>query len=303
MTSCVVKQSFCLYLRCPTMLIGTVDKFARLPWDDRTKALFGCVDRRCDRHGFLAEGVDYQGKCGGHHNAKGNLPATGSPKAIPDFLPPELIIQDELHLITGPLGSLMGLYESAIDFLCSHNIGHRPKIVASTAIIRRYRDQIRCLFDREARQFPPPGLIAGESFFATENKARPGRIFVGICPTGRSLKHFTARVMASILNSSYVTRIQYPGDVVDPYWTLAHYFNSLRELGGNLRLLEDTVPFRLKYLAKQIDQRSNERRIDRYHELTSRVPSSKIAELLKSMEQELSTEDALDVLHTYLQPG
>jgi hypothetical protein len=77
-----------IYLRCPTMLIGTVDKFARLPWDDRTKALFGRVNRRCLRHGFLAEGVNYE-RCGGRHNARGNLPATPPPVAVQSFLPPE----------------------------------------------------------------------------------------------------------------------------------------------------------------------------------------------------------------------
>jgi hypothetical protein len=125
-----------IYFRCPTMLIGTVDKIARLPWDERTKSLFGRVDRRCRRHDFLAEGVDYD-ECGGRHNAKPGLPATGVPDRVPLFLPPELIIQDELHLITGPLGSLMGLYEGAVDFLCSRS-GHRPKVIASTATIRRY---------------------------------------------------------------------------------------------------------------------------------------------------------------------
>ena len=196
-----------IYLRCPTLLIGTVDKFARLPWDEKTKALFGRVDRHCVRHGFLAAGVDYDGKCGGRHNARGNLPATEPPRAILPFLPPELIIQDELHLITGPLGSLMGLYESAVDFLCSQS-GHRPKIVASTATIRRYQDQIRGLFDREARQFPPPGLIAGESFFAAEDKTRPGRIFVGICAGGR------------VYHRSNITALDYlPGESLAPTLT------------------------------------------------------------------------------------
>lgn len=158
-----------IYLRCPTMLIGTVDKFARLPWDDRTKALFGRVDRRCDRHDFLAEGVDYEGKCGGKHLARTGLPATSGPAGVPPFLPPELVIQDELHLMTGPLGSLMGLYEAAVDFMCGRT-GHRPKVIASTATIRRYQDQIHGLFDRPARQFPPPGLNAGDSFFAAETR-------------------------------------------------------------------------------------------------------------------------------------
>lgn len=283
-----------IYLRCPTMLIGTVDKFARLPWDDRTKALFGCVDRRCQRHGFLAEGVDYMGKCGGRHNAKGNLAATQPPEPVRPFLPPELIIQDELHLISGPLGSLVGLYESAVDFLCSRR-GHRPKIVASTATIRRYRDQIRGLFDREARQFPPPGLIAGESFFAAENRTKPGREYVGICAPGKSLKTAAVRALASMLHTAERERRARSADAVDPFWTVVYYFNSLRELGGALRLVDDDVRQRLVYLANAdgiVPPRTPELR----PELTSRIPARDITSLLKQMEQTLATGKALDVL-------
>ena len=282
-----------IYLRCPTMLIGTVDKFARLPWDERTKALFGRVDRRCERHGYLAEGVAYQ-KCGGLHNQKGHLPATGQPTTILPFLPPELIIQDELHLITGPLGSLVGLYESAIDFLCSRT-GKRPKVVASTATIRRYRDQIRGLFDREARQFPPPGLIVGDSFFASETSEKPGRLYVGISAQGKSMKTAAVRILASLLHSGELMRLSQPLDAVDPYWTVVDYFNSLRELGGALRLVDDDVRHRLVYLA-HTDKVSPPRVPERHPELTSRIPAKDIPSLLVEMERTLGTGSALDML-------
>lgn len=283
-----------IYLRCPTMLIGTVDKFARLPWDDRTKALFGRVNRRCVRHDCLAEGVDYEGKCGGRHNASGGLPATPPPVGTLPFLPPELIIQDELHLITGPLGSLMGMYECAVDFLCSR-IGHRPKIVASTATIRRYHDQIRALFDRQARQFPAPGLIAGESFFAAENRSRPGRIYVGLCAPGKSMKTAAVRSLASLMHTAWRERLTRTPDALDPYWTVVYYFNSLRELGGALRLIDDDIRQRLVYLAKS-DGISPARVPEQRHELTSRIPSRDVTRLLKDMELTLSTGKAIDVL-------
>jgi hypothetical protein len=281
-----------IYFRCPTMLIGTVDKIARLPWDERTKSLFGRVDRRCRRHDFLAEGVTYN-ECGSRHNAKPGFPATGIPDRAPRFLPPELIIQDELHLITGPLGSLMGLYEGAVDFLCSRS-GHRPKVVASTATIRRYQDQIRGLFDRTARQFPPPGLIAGDSFFAAENKARPGRMYAGICAPGKSMKTAAVRMLASLMHTAERERLARPPEVVDPYWTLVYYFNSLRELGGALRLIDDDVRQRLIYLAHGdgIAPRKPESR----PELTSRIPAREIPTRLKQMEQTLASGQALDVL-------
>jgi len=283
-----------IYLRCPTMLIGTVDKFARLPWDDRTKALFGRVDRRCLRHGFLAERVEYN-RCGGRHNATGNLPATTPPESVASFLPPELIIQDELHLITGPLGSLMGLYESAVDFLCASTIHHRPKIVASTATIRRFHDQIHGLFDREGRQFPPPGLLAGESFFAAENRSRPGRIYVGLCAPGKSMKTAAVRVLSSLMHTAERERLARPADVVDPYWTVVYYFNSLRELGGALRLIDDDIPHRLVYLANA-DGISPARVPDRHPELTGRISASEVTTCLKQMEQILPAGNALDVL-------
>jgi hypothetical protein len=281
-----------IYLRCPSLLIGTMDKVARLPWDGRTKSLFGRIDRHCERHGYLAEGVDYNG-CGTRHNQKGDLPATELPTKVLPFVPPELIIQDELHLVTGPLGSLMGLYESAIDLLATDR-GCRPKIVASTATIRRFQDQIRGLFDRDARQFPPPGLIAGDSFFAAEDKSKPGRLYVGVCAPGRSMKTAAVRILGSMMHSAEVERQTQRPEDVDPYWTVVNYFNSLRELGGAIRLIDDDVDHRLKYLA-QLTSRTP-RRPERHVELTSRIPAKEISNRLKQMEQTLASGNALDVL-------
>lgn len=281
-----------IYLRCPTLLIGTVDKFARLPWDEKTKALFGRVDRCCDRHGFIPEGDSHVDKSG--HPKSGLFPKTAPPKAVQAFLPPELIIQDELHLITGPLGSLMGLYERAVDYLCSH-VGHRPKVVASTATIRRYQDQIRSLFDREARQFPPPGLIAGESFFAAEDRTKPGRTYVGLCAPGKSMKTAAVRTLASMMHTAEMERRIRPTNVVDPYWTVVYYFNSLRELGGAIRLIDDDIRQRLIYLANA-DGIAPPRAPERRPELTSRIPAKDIPTLLRDMEQTLQTGKALDVL-------
>jgi hypothetical protein len=187
----------------------------------------------------------------------------------------------------------MGLYESAVDFLAT-STGRRPKIVASTATIRRYRDQIRALFDRDARQFPPPGLIAGDSFFAAENKNKPGRLYVGVCAPGKSMKTTAIRSMASVMHTAAVTRGTHSDGDVDPYWTLVNYFNSLRELGGAIRMIDDDVDHRLKYLARQdgIPPRHPERRV----ELTSRIPPKEISQRLKQMERTLANGDALDAL-------
>ena len=108
--------------------------------------------------------------------------------------PPDLIIQDELHLISGPLGTLVGLYETAIDRLCSWKFGGktvRPKLIASTATIRQAKDQVHALFMRNTNVFPPNGLDVRDNFFSLQrpsNEATPGRKYIGICAPGRRLK-------------------------------------------------------------------------------------------------------------------
>ncbi len=149
-----------IYRRLPTLLIATVDKFAQMPWKGETQMLFGAVDGHCERHGFRSpELADADS-----HPARGALPAARTVERDRRLRPPDLIIQDELHLITGPLGTLVGLYETAIDRLLSWEVDGkrvRPKVIASTATIRRAGEQIHQLFLREVSIFPPPALDAG----------------------------------------------------------------------------------------------------------------------------------------------
>ena len=109
-----------VYRLLPSLVIATVDKLARMPWEGRAQALFGQVSRRCERHGFLTAGEEHSGQ----HPKRGTLPAV-SVTACDPLRPPDLIIQDELHLISGPLGSLVGLYETAVDELSTWTVG-RP---------------------------------------------------------------------------------------------------------------------------------------------------------------------------------
>lgn len=281
-----------IYHRCPALLIGTVDKFARLPWNARTAALFGLVDRWCPRHGFLTPSeADHPT----NHRANRGLPATAVERC-PRLKPPELIIQDELHLISGPLGTMVGHFETAVDYLCSLNGGHTPKVIASTATIRRAREQVRQLFNRELRQFPPPGVDAGDSFFARQlvGQAAPGRKYVGVCATGKSGKTVMVRVFAALLQAVEELRIAGTDpQLLDPYWTLASYFNSLKELGAAVRLIEDDVPERLGVLASKPQ---NARALDRVQELNSRRDATEIPSILAHMEQELASGKALDIL-------
>src|ERR1019366_1986297 len=158
--------------------------------------------------------------------------------------PPDLIIQDELHLISGPLGTLVGLYETAVDRLCTWEVegrAVRPKVIASTATIRRAADQVNALFLRKLSVFPPPGLDAGDNFFAREraiSEQDPGRMYLGICSPGKRLKAALIRVYVAYLAAGQVLYEKY-GQIGRAHMTLVGYFNSLRELGRMRRLVDD----------------------------------------------------------------
>src|SRR5213075_106696 len=136
-----------IYRLLPALLIATVDKFAQMPWKGETQMLFGQVNKYCTRHGFLSPDMEDSDS----HKAIPNFPAARSLEHAP-LRPPDLIIQDELHLISGPLGTLVGLYETAIDRLCTWTVDgqeSRPKVVASTATVRRAKEQAYALFWRD----------------------------------------------------------------------------------------------------------------------------------------------------------
>ena len=280
-----------VYRRCPSMVIGTVDKFAQLTWKWRAGALFGRVDKYCQRHGFTVDALDAE--CGTHANAE-TLPLGGH-----DGLdPPELIIQDELHLISGPLGTLTGIYETAIDALCSG--GSRagpPKIVASTATAKKASGQIAAVFDRhDSRVFPPQGLDYGESFFATtaSPSERPGRAYVGMCITSRSGPTVLGRLSAAVLRKVRALEegAEFGPADLDPYHTLVSYFNTLRDLGGANKMYDDTVPRLIQRIHSNFEGGGGERAggptykdaLLEKKELTSRVDSSDIPDILRGLE-------------------
>jgi hypothetical protein len=271
-----------IYLECPTMLIATVDKFAQMPWNGNIQSLFGFVNRECDRCGFLSDASDHTQ---GHRQPRAKK-VSFNVRATQHLAPPDLIIQDELHLISGPLGTLVGLYESAVDFLSSRLDEKRvllPKVIASTATVRRAFDQVQSVFHRHVRVFPPPALDPGNSFFAEEQKicdATPGRLYVGVCASGKSMKTAYVRTAAKLLSAGAGLRDN-PG-IAEPYQTLVSYFNSLRELGGAIRLLDDDIPGRLDQLvAAKMPRRGR----PVYVELTSRIKQEQIPELLARLSQ------------------
>lgn len=239
----------------PTLIIGTVDKFAMLTWKDKARSIFGL-------------GIDGNRFCS----------------------PPDLIIQDELHLISGPLGSMVGLYESVIEELCTdrRHVCIPPKIISSTATIRRYKNQIRSLYAREHTfLFPPPGISAEDSFFATyarnvNGENLPGRVYIGVHAPGLgSMQTVQVRVFSALLQAP----MELLEEERDPWWTLLIFFNSLRELGTTLSLFQSDIP---DYFTALKNRRNLEytalRRIYRDLELTSRLRNDEVPRAIKELE-------------------
>jgi hypothetical protein len=283
-----------IYRRLPCFLIATVDKFAALPWVGRVGALFGKVDR-FDDEGFY-------GPCDAGVGRRLEAP-------LP---PPDLIVQDELHLISGPLGTMVGLYETAIDDLCSRVVGDRrvrPKVVASTATVRRADSQVRALFARpQVEVFPPPGPDRRDSFFAhtVPSTEKNARLYVGLAAQGRSPKVILLRAFLPLLSAAQRLYAAAGGDAnasnpVDPYMTLVGYFNSLRELGGSRRIVEDEIGTRLASYGRRLRLGETtglyaDRRIDyEVVELTSREPTNRVADAKRRLALPFREKERVDV--------
>ena len=208
------------------------------------------------------------------------------------MLPPDLIIQDELHLISGPLGSITGLYEIALDYLCSTDEGP-CKIIGSTATIRQASKQINALYFRKSFQFPPSGIDESNSGFSKKDKSSPGRIYIGVNSAGNSPKYILQALSASLLQASKDKGLNQSSK--EFYSTLVAYFNSIKELGGALTLMQDDVPITIQARSKQRDEKDI-RKINFVEELTSRKDSSQIPEILDSLALKSEDDGFVDIL-------
>lgn len=276
-----------IYRRLPAFLISTVDKFAALPWEGRAGALLGHVNRH-DNKGF------YGASESGGTSFNGPLPG------------PDLIIQDELHLISGPLGTIAGIYEIAIENLSSRTKNEKvikPKIIASTATVRRASEQIQALFARTISNiFPPQGPDIRHTFFSETKSVDDtnGRLYLGVAAQGRSLKVILMRTALAALCSAKKAYEDNKGatpNPADPYMTLMGYFNSLRELGGSRRIIEDEVLSRArKYGMRKRRDPAVKTFYDRLlafdpRELTSRVSTAEVAQTKHLLGLEFDNQD------------
>jgi len=281
-----------IYRYAPSLVIATVDKLAQLPWRGFAGLLFGRVRQRCPRHGYRHDDLDAKTGCGERHNKKGKLDAVVS-QPVTRLRPPDLIIQDELHLISGALGTVVGLFEAAVDELCTWRApgGEQtgPKIVASTATTKRAREQVLGVFGRGLAVFPPPVIDIANTFFSEQvpvTEMNPGRRYLGICAHGVRLKSAEIR-LAEILLIAGQTLFDRYGEPADPYLTLVGYFNATRELAGMRRYLDDQVTTRVRTHGRRKDL--SDRIVTAtgmlaIQELTSRISSADISEVLKRLE-------------------
>jgi hypothetical protein len=277
-----------IYRLTPALLIGTVDKFASLPWRASTAHLFGHVTSSCSRHGYRSPDTTAWCRDGGHPRT-GAL-AAANPIPVHRLRPPDLIIQDELHLISDALGSMVGLYETLIDRLCTrveNGQAVRPVFVASTATVRRARAQVQQVFARGLTVFPPPLLDAGDTFFSRRvapSPETPARRYRGILSPGERLTAVEIRVMTAVLEFGQYLFDRH-GAVADPYMTVVDYFTSTRDLAGMRRLTEDDVTDRLGRQGALV-----QRRTPVVAELTSRMDSRKITQSLADLERRFDPE-------------
>lgn len=258
-----------MYRKVPTFIIGTIDKFVQLTWNPEARSFFG-IDRKGNR------------KCS----------------------PPNLIIQDELHLISGPLGTLTGMYECLIEELATDRRNGNniiPKIICATATIKAYEEQINSLYARKSSSlFPPSGIDINDNFFSTvlkdkEGKNARGRKYVGVHPFTQGKLQTEVQTTASLLTSVQ----ELPENQRDPFWTILSFYNSINDIGKGLVLSEQDIPSNMQnyYKNRNIDKKDR-RHIKNVKELTSRLDSDKIGFAIDEMKVPYTNKknNAIDIV-------
>ncbi|MDR2720583.1 MAG: DISARM system helicase DrmA [Nitrososphaerota archaeon] len=281
-----------VFQRLPSVVVATADKFARPPFNPEAGSLFGNVDAHHCIHGYYRKTSDPP-KPTGTQNKKLYIELPRPPAG------PDLIIQDELHLIEGPLGSLVGLYETAIDFLCKEATGYPVKYIASTATIKRALDQTKALFSRKMQIFPPQGLDVNDRFFIRDTETHAldegsaGRLYVGICAPGRGPLTPLVRIYSRLLHTVEQNK---SNSSVDNFWTLTGYFNAIRELGGARALYRQDIPQRIQNIVKQEHGSFRELDDNNAIELSSRRNATDLPAILDLLKKPFP--DASDALFT-----
>ena len=291
-----------VYKNLPTMIVATVDKFARLPFEPKAGGLFGNVEYCHMLSGYYRLDVNPSGN-DEHPSPLGTstqrtyrrLSGIEIPK------PPNFIIQDELHLMDGPLGSMAGLYESCVDFLSTSK--YPVKYIASTATIKRGEDQVRSLFSRRLQVFPPSGVSVDDRFFIREHEEhalrdeKAGRLYLGVMAPSKGALTPIVRIWSSLAQTAHINRTN---PEIDRFWTLVGYFNAIRELGGGLSVYRQDIPSRIQQISQRttgetpriLDQNTS-------HELSGRTASDTLPSILDDMNKKFPDDtNSPDALFT-----
>lgn len=265
-----------IYQNPPTLLFATVDKFAMLSHRQEGHRLFNSLDE--------------------------------------NKLPPDLIIQDELHLLSGPLGSITGLYESIVEMLATKD-KRKPKIITSTATTRNTEQQVAMLYgNRTLNIFPPMGVTYDDNFFSyvsTESK----RKHIGFMPTGKTALNSQIRILGNLLLARielfkhYRTKENLTQEESiargNNFWTIVSFYNSLRDVGK----VYNKVPAEILDFLKLLHNRHQLSKqaygfnyfglAGRTKELTSRIESNSIKKLLNEVEMPFSlvAKDGYNFVH------
>ncbi|MCB0742404.1 MAG: hypothetical protein KDC67_00755 [Ignavibacteriae bacterium] len=251
-----------IYENKPSLIFSTVDKFASINWNSDCYKLF---------------------------NLESNLG-----KMINTNPPPELIIQDELHLISSSLGTVVAVYEMAIESFCTQK--YKPKIVSATATVKNAEMQCRLLYGRSSyQQFPPPGISSDDSFFSRKkiwdkekstNNIPQGRKYIGIQPSGFTNTVAQIRLVSTLMQNT--PTISEPNNEYDNYYTNLIYFNTIKELGKFRTLLMDDITANKKFLSlscgetKTLDKGYRD---DEFFELSSQLDADDITKNLNMLEK------------------
>ena len=285
-----------IYNKCPSIIVATVDKFAQLPKNTDSGHLFGVVDTHTHGDGYSRRSVSNRGEV--------DMVPGGR------LLPPSLVVQDELHLIEGPLGSMVGFYETAIDKLFSETPTfdkYQVKYIASSATINKGEEQVQCLFNRRTTLFPPKGrdwkdrgfIIDKENENPSSKGDDKGRLYFGICPIGVTGLSTQRELFASILLHA-ASCVEANGTPSDRFWTAVGYYNAVRELAGARTLLSFEVQQAIQRLQDhRLNPNSMFSRPDQEQivELSGRLDSANLPQLLNNLEQnDRNGGSATDVL-------
>ncbi|WMT50544.1 MAG: DrmB family protein [Ferroplasma sp.] len=230
-----------IYSRKPSIIVATVDKFANIPFNPLASNILGDINKKTK--------------------------------------PPDLIIQDEMHLLNGPLGSLFGLYENMVDAIIENRGDLKVKYIGASATVSSVEDQVSLLFARRASVFPPSGIQQDENFFFTKDygENHRTRIYAGIMGApDLGVQTPLIRLMAQII--AFRENFRDTSDLKN-FYTPVFYFNSIKELSIATSLFREDVRELLEKFTPPV-------KLDtaNYEELSGKAKSAEIPVKLDRLE-------------------